>query len=447
MTFDRVARLLFVLGLAALLALTGIVIGWYRWPPAPQIDASVAAFRDWRTHWKSYLGSEPTKYLRPARYPGEGVVIFEPELAQPGVTLMTGLWDGRLPGLSLRALDGRELHRWPVAVTELWSDASHLRPDEVPFNDIDAHIHGAVLYPNGDVVFNITGVGTTRLDRCGQVVWRLPHRTHHSITIDEQGDLWIPGKKAQHAVASDRFPRLTPPFDEDSVLKVSPETGEILREISALDVLYGSGYEGALFPNAERFVHLDTRDPLHLNHVEALPTAMAAAFPMFEAGDLLISMREINLVMVVDPETEKIRWAKTGPWVRQHEPHFMPDGRISVFDNRQVDNAQHAARGKPRLASRILAIDPKTGAIEVLHEGTLEQPFYTDIMGKQQALANGNLLVTEPTAGRAFEVTPDGRIVWSFINRFDEKRVAMIEQATRYPESYAEFASEGCPVS
>jgi hypothetical protein len=279
------------------------------------------------------------------------------------------------------------------------------------------------------------------------VVWRLPHRTHHSIAIDEQGDLWIPGKKARHEVASERFPRLIPPFDEDSVLEVSAETGEILREISALDVLYGSEYEGALFANAERFVHLETGDPLHLNHVEPLPAAMAGAFPLFEAGDLLISMREINLVMVVDPKTEKIRWAKTGPWVRQHEPHFLPDGRISVFDNRQVDNARHVARGKPRLASRILAIDPQTGKIDVLHEGTLAQPFYTDIMGKQQPLANGNLLVTEPTAGRAFEVTPDGRIVWSFINRFDADRVAMIEQATRYPESYAAFASEGCPAS
>ena len=444
---DRIAKALFVLGLAALVVLAGVVVGWYRLPPAPQIDASVDALQDWRTNWRSYLGLEPVKFLRKARYPGEGVVVFEPERAQPGVTLMTGLW-GSLPGLSLRALDGKELHRWPVRFSEIWPDAPHLPSDEVPFNDIDTHVHGALLFPNGDVVFNFEYRGLVRLDRCGNVVWRLPRRTHHSVTIDEHGDLWVPSVKAEHEAPSDRFPRLRPPFSEDSILQVSATDGKVLREISLLDVLYGSSYEGALFPNAERYVHLTAADPLHLNHVEPLPSAIAAAFPLFEAGDLLVSMREINLLLVIDPKTEKVKWAKTGPWVRQHEPHFLPNGRIAVFDNRQIENPpDRAATGKPPFASRLLTVDPSSGRVTVVYEGTLEHPFYTDIMGKQQHLPNGNILVTESTAGRAFEITPEGRTVWSFVNRFDADRVALVEQATRYPESYAAFAAEACPAA
>jgi hypothetical protein len=32
-------------------------------------------------------------------------------------------------------------------------------------------------------------------------------------------------------------------------------------------------------------------------------------------------------------------------------------------------------------------------------------------------LANGNTLITESTRGRAFEITPEGEMVWEYLNR------------------------------
>ncbi len=442
---DRIAKALFALGAAFFLILAGIVVGRQELPPTPQIDAGLEAVQDWRKYWRSYLGIEPAKFLRRARYPGSGVVIHRPGEVQPGVTLMSGLWDAEV-GLTLRAMDGKELHRWRARFSEIWPETPHLRPEDVPFNDWDTQIHGAFLYPDGDVVFNFESRGLVRLDRCGRVVWRLPRRTHHTVSADQHGDLWVLGVKTRHEAETDRFPGLEPPFLEDSVLQVSAEDGRVLREISLLDVIYGSADEGMLLINPDgQQPRLTSEDPLHANHVEVLPSAMAGAFPLFEAGDLLVSMRNVNLVAVVDPKTEKVRWAKTGPWVWQHEPHFLPDGRIAVFDNRLVDNPEHVAKGKPRRASRLVAVDPGSGRVSVLYEGTLERPFFTDVMGKHQYLPNGNVLVTEATAGRAFEITPDGRTVWAFVNRFDTERTAWISQATRYPASYATFAAAACP--
>lgn len=440
---DRVAKALFLVGAAALLALAGVVVGLHRLPPARQIEAGLAAARDWQRNWRSYLGVEPTKYLRQARYPGEGVVLHRPEAAQPGVTLMTGLWDSTV-GLSLRALDGRELHRWRLAFSAAWPEPSHLRPEEIPFNDWDTHIHGAVLFPGGDVAFNLEYVGLVRLDRCSRVVWRLPYRTHHAVSLDEHGNLWAVGVKQRHERATGRFPGLVPPFMEESLVQISPD-GRLLREISLLDVIYRSGYEGVLFATGKDEVRLESADPLHANQVEALPSAMAGAFPLFEAGDLLVSMRELNLLMVVDGETERVKWAKTGPWLRQHDPHFLPDGRISVLDNRRIARAGGKRAGEPRFASRLLAVEPGSGRVSVVFEGSGEHPFYTRIMGKHQYLPNGNILVSEPIAGRAFEITPGGEMVWSYVSRFDEGRVAVLEQATRYPEAYAAFAGAACP--
>jgi hypothetical protein len=39
-----------------------------------------------------------------------------------------------------------------------------------------------------------------------------------------------------------------------------------------------------------------------------------------------------------------------------------------------------------------------------------------DARASQERLPNGNTLITEAAGGRLLEVTPDGRIVWEFIN-------------------------------
>jgi hypothetical protein len=56
--------------------------------------------------------------------------------------------------------------------------------------------------------------------------------------------------------------------------------------------------------------------------------------------------------------------------------------------------------------SRILRLDPATQQVLWSFEGSEAFPFYTSIQGKQQLLGNGNILVSDPEGGRAFEVSP-----------------------------------------
>jgi hypothetical protein len=65
-------------------------------------------------------------------------------------------------------------------------------------------------------------------------------------------------------------------------------------------------------------------------------------------------------------------------------------------------------------------------------------------MGKHQVLENGNILITETEGGRAFEVDSSGNTVWSYVNRYSASEVAIIEQADRYPEHYADFKRKTC---
>jgi Arylsulfotransferase (ASST) len=391
---------------------------------------------DWRESWRAYLRVRPDQLIEPARFDGDGVTVYVPNKASTGVTLITGFWNGE-HGINLVGPDGTHLHEWRVSFNEIWPNASHV--DEQP-HDWDAYIHGTLLYPNGDLVFNFDYRGLVKIDKCGNVIWQVPEKTHHSIYEDDSGNLWV-GMRRRIAEARPDLPLLSVPFQEDFVIKVSPD-GQVLREISLLDVIVNSHYESILFGNGRDGVGRwgDSQGvETHMNDIEVLGPAQAPSFPHFEEGDIMVSLRNVNWIAVIDPDTETIKWSQVGPFLRQHDPDFLDNGKISVFDNR-TDEAQGAALG----GSRILELDPVTHQASTLYESDASNFFYTGALGKQQHLPNGNTLIAEGQAGRAFEVTPEGEVVWSYINRWDDDEVAWIEEATRYPMHYAAFAEEEC---
>ncbi|MGH9196230.1 MAG: arylsulfotransferase family protein, partial [Acidimicrobiia bacterium] len=251
--------------------------------------------------------------------------------------------------------------------------------------------------------------------------------------------LWVPGRRLRKTPV-DEFPNVPAPFQEEYILKISPD-GEVLREISILDVVFGSKYEGVLFANGAHAAQVEVpldHDFTHLNDIEVLAPQMAQAFSLFEAGDLLVSLRNVNLLLVLSPESKQIKWSMTGPYLRQHDPDFLPTGRISVFDNRR-------GGGKIFGGSRILELDPITGKVVTVYGDRDDEQFYTETMGDHQRLPNGNILITESEAGHAFEVTAEGEVVWSFVNRWDDDSVASIGRAVRYPERYmASMKQEAC---
>jgi hypothetical protein len=118
----------------------------------------------------------------------------------------------------------------------------------------------------------------------------------------------------------------------------------------------------------------------------------------------------------------------TGPFLRQHDPDFLPNGNILVFDNRKGGPAREFGY------SQILEIDPTTRRVVWSYAGSEQKPFYTDARGKQQPLPNGNILVTEAQTGRVFEVargSGSGRIIWEWVNGIGDGLAGFVTQADR----------------
>ncbi len=132
---------------------------------------------------------------------------------------------------------------------------------------------------------------------------------------------------------------------------------------------------------------------------------LSARLPGFEAGNVLVCMRELNTIAVLDLESERAVWAMHGPWSKPHQPTVLSDGNILIFDNRGNGGR-----------SQVIEFDPVTGREVWAYRGDPPDEFYSWECGSSQRLPNGNTLITESDRGKAFEVRPDGTIVWKFLN-------------------------------
>jgi len=384
----------------------------------------------WASVKQAVLHTAQPPFLAEVQHKGEGVVTHDQEKTFPGVTILTGFWpDGAEWNLGIRLIDlgGQTLHEWRMDPRDVCGQTPHHDRDAGSKDDkYETAIHGVVAFPNGDIIFNLEDFSLVKMNANSEVIWKVPYRTHHSVFQDDQGKIWTSGLRWREDKANE-YPDLEPPFVEDTILKVSSD-GDIEREINLLKVIYDSGYEG--------LIRGKTKDILHLNDVEVLSEQKAEFFDDFDAGDIMVSLRNINTIFVIDGKTERIKWSLTHPLIRQHDPDFTDDGQLIVFNNYRDKDSSPVEKG----GTQILRINPSTKKITVLYGSGADQYFYTSHGGKQQVLPNQNMLITEARSGRVFEVTPKGEIVWDWhAPRWDENHVPEILDGSRYDKKYFNF--------
>jgi hypothetical protein len=126
---------------------------------------------------------------------------------------------------------------------------------------------------------------------------------------------------------------------------------------------------------------------------------------------------------VLDPDSGKVVWAARGPWHAQHDPSFLDNGHLLLFDN----------LGAPR-GSRVLEFDPRTQAFPWVYPGANGTPFFSKIRGMSQRLPNGNTLIVNSDGGEVFEVTAGQEVVWSCSCGLEE-----LNRARRYTPEQLPF--------
>ena len=326
-------------------------------------------------------------YASGSELPGEatGVTNYDPARAYDGLNLWT---DGSGPHAVLMDMEGTVLHSWRFLY-------EHAFPEKTTGPDTgqgDKNLWRRVrLLEHGDLLAIYEGRGLIKIDSDSKLLWAYPGQAHHDLDVTDEGRIYVLTREAEI------LPRMDPdrPILHDFVTVLTPGGVEVSR-ISILEAIERSEYSDLLQRMSRH------GDAMHTNTLEILDGRLSDRLPAFRAGNILLSIREINTVAVLDPMEERIVWALSGPWIKQHEPTVLENGRLLVFDNL-------GAGGQ----SRVLEFDPLTQQIEWTYDGR-EHDLLSGTIGSSQRLPNGNTLITESNAGRALEVARDGTIVWEF---------------------------------
>lgn len=345
-----------------------------------------------------------------------GVTVNNPSKSYPGLNFYT---TGCLPEVYLMDMDGHMLHTWhpkfdnplfPENVGELMENRGWRR---------------AYLWPNGDILALNCDLVLTKMDKDGNPIWVKTGGYHHDFRIAENGHIYILYREWVDLPRGGVGEKTLVDY-----IMILDDQGNELRRISLLKALEDS-------PWAPMLYSLDyTGDILHTNSIQILDGQLSDRIPAFAAGNVMVCMLVPSLVAVIDVNSEDVTWGSAGKWLRPHDPKLLPNSNLLIFDN-------HGPSWHPlkHLASRVLEINPLTQEVVWKYEGSSKQPFYSNACGVAWRLPNDNILITESTGGRAFEVTREQEIVWEYVNpqrggRSDEL-VANILEMLRYPENYA----------
>jgi hypothetical protein len=324
-----------------------------------------------------------------AEGPG-GVLIHDRERAFAGLNFYTS---GHFAGALLMDMDGNVLHEWRYGFLDAWPDEK-----ELSAQDGAEYWRWAHLYPNGDVLAIFEGIGLIKVDEGSRLLWKHLGGEHHDLEVAEDGSIYTLTRRA-HMVPhiNDTMPVL-----EDFVTVLDSD-GNVVREFSILDAFFDSPFAAA--PEARDVP--GRGDVFHTNAIEILDGSLADRLPVFRRGNLLLSMRQTSTIAVIDIDTEQVVWVASNLWCEQHDPKVLDNGNIMVFDNK-------GSEGK----SRVVEFDPVTRELVWIYGDDPNDVFFTRMCGANHRLPNGNTLISESDYGRAFEVTPDGEIVWEYLNPY-----------------------------
>jgi hypothetical protein len=258
--------------------------------------------------------------------------------------------------------------------------------------------HHSELLPSGELLVTIRDRMLLKLDRESRVVWSEEGRFHHDLWVRDNGDIYAIKRVARSA------PDIHSTVETlDEHLSIFTGEGERKAEISLLNIVMDSPY-AFLFPSVsdKNFDSEMELDILHANHIEVFDGKLEDMSPLFQRGNILVTIRNINLVVIIDGSTMEIIWA-WGPTnlTLPHHSTLLENGHMLIFNN-----------GVEK--SEVLELDPLIN--QVVWRYAPEEGFFTETRGSNQRLKNGNTLITESDTGYVLEVTPDKRVVWKFAN-------------------------------
>lgn len=365
----------------------------------------------------------------PATEGASGTIHYDEERSDPGYNLYTSR---NLRLTELIDARGKVVNSWHAEDSGVWVRS--------------------VLLPNGDLVvlgwYEEAGVDSRyvlRLSWEGEIIWKRDIPVHHDISAMPDGNFILITMNLRS------LPEITPytPVRDDRLVVISQD-GKELRHRSVFDMIRARTDVFTLEPAPTPGIlkrlafAVGLKDPppcydcFHGNAVEWIGCQeLEELDPLYSCRNVIVTFRHLDAVMIFDWDRAELVWAwGPGEIFGPHDATVLSDGHILIFDN---------GLGRNPRWSRVIELDPLSRRIVWEYRAPEPTDFYTPSRGSAQRLSNGNTLIAESDAGRAFEVTPSGSIVWEYLNpNFDSRgnRATIIRMDRYTPELIEEILAQ-----
>lgn len=254
---------------------------------------------------------------------------------------------------------------------------------------------------------------------------------HHSINTDLEGNIYACGtmnpstKKVSQYIQSFQYLNPDEIFNDDAIIILNKD-GKIIYKKSVTEILIENGYADKIFNEK----NLNILDPVHLNDIQPV----LKDTPYFKKGDLFLSLRALNMVILYRPSTNKIIKEIKNFLKSQHDVDILDDKRISIFNNNVKLDVN--SKTKDETNNQIVIYNFESDGYSIKFQDTfVENKINTITAGLVDFLEDDSAMVEDTNNNRIFYLNSNGEVVWVF-NNVDAKKDIYHLNWSRIIDSY-----------
>ena len=249
-------------------------------------------------------------------------------------------------------------------------------------------------------------------------MWSIDRHFHHSIEFYDNDHVVTPINLKENY--SQKYP-----VKNEGFAIINIKTGKIKEETSLLKILEENNFLGLLYGVGEFEF-----DRIHLNDVEVINKTDKHFFK----GDIMFSSKHLSTVFIYRPNSRKIIYYQTGPWLNQHDIDYLGNGEFTIFDNNTfrydlIESHDVFLNNNNKIYKWI----PNKNIYFEIFKETMHS-IKTPTQGLHQNLKNGDIYV-EDTDNFIIHRMNNEKKRWSFINYLGNQKIGSIHWSRYYDTS------------
>ena len=260
------------------------------------------------------------------------------------------------------------------------------------------------LTDHGNLVFNGTPSNLLKVNSCGKIIKKTKNSLfHHSINKNHENLFLVP---------SSEFIKIEEENSsyEENYINYLDENLNVIKKISLTKIFKDNNYDSIVFGMSKM-----SGDPFHLNDIEPIKTDGE----YWDRGDLFLSLRNLSLVVLYRPSTNKILKVIRGPFFQQHDVDIISDGKIALFNNNSKIYKLKRSNSKN---SNVIIYDFKTNKFQNYLDDELKLiNFKTNESGNMHIFPDNSIILESSFQGVLLYFDNKKKLRWFYENRNKNK--------------------------